>query len=80
MAKIFVRERSRTGEGDEKPRFAIIAVHDIDLDFIARHVRKYEIEAIAKETEAEVIYLKHENKKDDDEKSEDKRRKKRRNR
>lgn len=63
MAKIFVRERSKIGIGDEKPRFAILAVHGIDLDFIARHARKQEIEAIAKETGAEVIYLKHEKRK-----------------
>lgn len=80
MAKIFVRERSKIGIGDEKPRFAILAVHGIDLDFIARHARKQEIEAIAKETGAEVTYLKHEKKENKIEKDEDKRRKKHRNR
>lgn len=60
MAKIFVRERIKIGKGDKKPRFAIIAIYGTELSIVAKHIRKQEIEAIAGEIDAEVVYLKAE--------------------
>ena len=56
--KIFVRERMQIGEGDKKPRFVVVGVQGLDLDIYVSHIRKSEIEQIAEETGAEVIYLK----------------------
>ncbi|PHR28743.1 MAG: hypothetical protein COA36_05435 [Desulfotalea sp.] len=60
--KIFYRERSRVKEGSRTPRFRIIAVSGIDLRVYAGHLRKKEIEKIAKETKAELILLKQDKK------------------
>jgi hypothetical protein len=55
--KIFVRERNKVGEKEKKPRFFVVAVAGIDLKIKATHVRKQEIEEIAKQLDAELIYL-----------------------
>ncbi len=55
--KIFIRERRKVVEGEKKPRFTIVAVANTDLEIIAKHVRKMEIEEIAKQIGAEVIIL-----------------------
>lgn len=57
MSKIFVRERRHAGRGTGRPRFAIVAVHGIDLNVFQPRVRRAELEAIAAETGAEIIYL-----------------------
>lgn len=67
--KIFVRERRKVTEKEKKPRFAIIAVSGVDLKIKAMHVRKQEIEEIAGQLGAEVIYLQAG--KDDDEDDDD---------
>jgi len=54
---IFVRERRKISEKEKKPRFAVVAVSGIDLKIKTMHVRKQEIEEIASQLEAEVVYL-----------------------
>lgn len=56
--KIFVRERLQINEGDKKPRFAVVGVTGMDLKIYVSHIRKSEIEQIAAETDADVVYLK----------------------
>lgn len=55
--KIFVRERRKVEEKEKKPRFAVVAVSGVDLKIKTMHVRKQEIEEIASQLGAEVIYL-----------------------
>lgn len=55
--KIFVRERRNVNEKEKKPRFAVVAVSGVDLKVKATHVRKQEIEEIAKLLGSEVVYL-----------------------
>lgn len=57
MAKIFVRHRRHVGEGAGRPRFAIVAVQGADLKVFKTRVRRAELEKIASELEAEVVYL-----------------------
>lgn len=67
--KIFVRERSKVGEKEKKPRFAVVATSGVDLKIKAQHVRKQEIEEIARQLDAEIIYL--EVSKDEDDEDDD---------
>ena len=60
--KIFYRERSKAKEGSRTPRYRIIAVSGLDLKVYGAHLRKKEIEQIAKETNAELILLKRDSK------------------
>jgi hypothetical protein len=55
--KIFYRERTKAKEGEKKPRYYLVAVAGLDLRFHAKHVRKAELERIAKELGAELILL-----------------------
>jgi hypothetical protein len=55
--KIYVRERHKVGEGVESPKYRVIAVTGGELQIIATHFRKFEIEQIAKEAGAQVVYL-----------------------
>ena len=57
MAKIFVRERRQVGPGAGLPRFAVVAVLGTDLRIFARHIRKAELEKLAEEASAEIVYL-----------------------
>jgi hypothetical protein len=57
IVKIFVRERQKVGEGVRQPQFRVVAVTGGQLQIEATHFRKFEIEEIAKETGAEVVYL-----------------------
>ena len=57
MSKIFVRQRRHVAEGAGQPRFAIVAVAGADLDFYREFIRRAELEAIAKELGADVVYL-----------------------
>jgi hypothetical protein len=57
MTKIFVRERRKIEEGEKKPRLRIVGVSGNDLKLYARHIRKVELDMIATESGAEVIYL-----------------------
>jgi hypothetical protein len=55
--KIFYRERTKAGEGEKKPRFLLVAVAGVDLKIHAKHLRKTELELIAKELGAELVLL-----------------------
>ena len=57
MAKIFVRERSRIGKGEGRPRFAVVGVEGSDLKFFQFHVRKSELDVIAQSVGAEIVML-----------------------
>lgn len=55
--KIYVRERQKVGEGVESPKYRFVAVTGGTLQIAATHFRKFEIEQIAKDVKAEVVYL-----------------------
>ena len=57
MSKIFVRHRRHVGQGAGRPRFAIVAAQGVDLRVFKTRVRRAEIEKIAAETGAEIVYL-----------------------
>jgi hypothetical protein len=57
MSKIFVRNRRHVGEGAGRPRFAIIAAQGADLKVFKTRVRRAELEKIAAEIGAEIVYL-----------------------
>jgi hypothetical protein len=56
--KIYVRERQKVGEGVESPKYRIVAVTGGQIQIEAIHFRKFEIEQIAKDINAEVVYMK----------------------
>ncbi len=56
--KIFVRERRKVEKGEKKPRFRVIGVSGSDLKIYSKHIRKAELDQIASETGAQVIYIK----------------------
>lgn len=55
--KIFVRERQKVGEGVKQPKFRIVAITGGQIQVEATHFRKMEIELIAKEVGAELVFL-----------------------
>ncbi|WP_067052713.1 hypothetical protein [Methanofollis ethanolicus] len=60
--KIYVRERQKIGSGVKEPKFRVVAVtggkgEESHLKIEATHFRKTEIEGIAKDVGAEIIYL-----------------------
>jgi hypothetical protein len=55
--KIFVRARTRAKEGSHNPRFRVVATVGGDLRFHADHMRKIDIETIATELGADIIYM-----------------------
>ncbi len=55
--KIYVRERTKGHEGGRNPRFRVIATEGGELRFHAEHVRKVDIETIANDLGAQVVYL-----------------------
>jgi len=57
MNKIFVRQRRHVGQGAGRPRFAIVAAQGADLKVFKTRVRRAELEKIAAETGAEIVYL-----------------------
>lgn len=57
MMKIYVRGRQKVGEGVKQPMFRIVAVTGGTLQIHAVHYRKMEIEQIAKDVGAQVVYL-----------------------
>jgi hypothetical protein len=57
MSKIFVRHRRHVGQGAGRPRFAIVAADGVDLRVFKTRVRRAELEKIAAETGAEIVYL-----------------------
>ncbi len=57
MSKIFVRHRRHVGQGAGRPRFAVVASTGIDLKVYIPRLRRVELEKIAAETGAEIVYL-----------------------
>ncbi len=57
MGKIFVRHRHHAGQGTGRPRFAIIATDGLDLRVYKTRVRRAELEKMAAELQAEIVYL-----------------------
>lgn len=57
MSKIFVRERRKIEKGEKKPRLRIVGVQGSDIKLYSKHIRKVELETIASETGAQVVYL-----------------------
>jgi hypothetical protein len=57
MSKIFVRHRRHVGQGAGRPRFAIVAAQGADLNVYKTRIRRAELEKIAAEIGAEVVYL-----------------------
>jgi hypothetical protein len=55
--KIFYRERGKVGQGEKKPRFRLVAVADVNLKVYGKHLRKSELEQIAKEVGADLVLL-----------------------
>ena len=55
--KIYVRERMKVREGAKQPMFRIVAVTGGTLQIELTHFRKFEIEQIAKDVGAELIYF-----------------------
>lgn len=55
--KIYVRERHKVGEGVKQPKYRIVAITGGQLQVEATHFRKKEIEVIAKDIGAEVVFL-----------------------
>jgi hypothetical protein len=55
--KIFVRERRKVETGEKKPRFRVVGVSGGDLRIHAEHFRKKELEQIAQETGASIVWL-----------------------
>ena len=55
--KIYVRERIKIGEGVRQPRFVLLAVAGGDLKVYAHHFRKTELEQMAKDCDADLVYL-----------------------
>ncbi|HOP41524.1 MAG TPA: hypothetical protein PKZ42_06885 [Syntrophales bacterium] len=64
--KIFYRERQKINEGEKKPRFNLVAVAGLDMKIFVKHMRKSELEQIAREVGAELIELKRGEKQDEE--------------
>ena len=52
-----MRERTRSKEGGRNPRFRVVATEGGELQFHAEHLRKTDIETIAKDLGAEIVQL-----------------------
>ena len=57
MSKIFVRHRRHVNQDAGRPRFAIVAAQGADLRVFKTRVRRAELEKIASEISAEIVYL-----------------------
>ena len=63
--KIYVRERQKVSDGAHQPKYRIAAVVSDDekghfIKFNATHFRKKELEQIAADIRAEIVYLESE--------------------
>jgi hypothetical protein len=65
--KIFYRERGKVGEVEKKPRFKIVAVSGVEIDFYSYHLRKKELEQIAKAVGAKLVLMERGTKGSEDE-------------
>lgn len=57
MSKIFVKERRKVEKGEKKARIRVVGVSGGDLKLYAKHLRKVELEAIAKDSGAQIVWL-----------------------
>jgi hypothetical protein len=57
MLKIYVRERMKVREGVRQPMYRIVAVTGGQVQIELTHFRKFELEQIAKDIGAELVYL-----------------------
>ncbi|RQW03460.1 hypothetical protein EH223_09935 [candidate division KSB1 bacterium] len=55
--KIFYRERKKLQDGAKTPRFRVVAVSGVDVKVFAPHLRKSELEHLAREVGADLIEL-----------------------
>jgi hypothetical protein len=55
--KIFYRERGKVGKGEKKPRFRLVAISGIDMKVYGKHLRRSELEQIAKAVGAKLVLL-----------------------
>lgn len=54
---IFYRERNAVDDGAKKPRFRIVAVHDLNLKIYSDHLRLSELKHLAQVTGAALVQL-----------------------
>jgi hypothetical protein len=59
MNMIFARERRKIENEEKRPRYRVVAATG-DIKFFAEHLRKLELETIAKQTGAQIVYLANE--------------------
>lgn len=57
MSKLYVRHRRHVGQGAGRPRFAIVASHGVDLRVYKTRIRRAELEKLAEDLPAEIVYL-----------------------
>ncbi len=55
--KIFYRERIKVGEDKKQPRFKLVAIAGTDMKFYGKHLRKTELDEIAKAVGADLVLL-----------------------
>ncbi|HNX18423.1 MAG TPA: hypothetical protein PKM50_08890 [Methanoregula sp.] len=56
--KIYARERQKVGEGVESPKYRIVAITGGEIQIEATHFRKFELEQIAKDVKADIVFMK----------------------
>lgn len=56
--QIFYRTRQKSREGSKTPQYRIVAVSGVDLKVYGQHLRKTELEQIAKAVNADLVALK----------------------
>ena len=57
VGTIFFRERQKMQKEMKQPRFRVVAVSGVDLKVFATHLRKSELETLAKAVDAELVCL-----------------------
>ena len=55
--KIFYRQRTKMQDGARQPRYALVAVSDLNLKVYGQHLRMSELKHIAESVGAELIEL-----------------------
>jgi hypothetical protein len=55
--KIYVRPRMKVGEGVKQPMYRVVAVTGGQIQIELTHWRKFELEEVAKDVGAEIVYF-----------------------
>lgn len=55
--KIFYRQRAKIKPGSKTPRFRVVGAADTNLKIYSNHLRKQELEQIARETGCDLVML-----------------------